>query len=131
MGNIVFPSLTDQMVLGVFKYLVDSEIRKSVPVSGHVDFRHGCQEGMIAALGIMFGTNSDDVAETAYDSGGSWMHVIEEICADLTDWKDSLEAATDASSINFSAMMDAVDEAVNKYALANPRKLGEALRASM
>lgn len=130
MSSVVLPSLTDQIVLGVFKYLVEAELRKSVQSSGQVEFRYGCQEGMIASLVIMFGEVDDLAAETAYNSGSTWIHVVGEIVTNLKLWKDTLESEN-MESIDFDGLQDAVDEAVNEYALKHPTKLGEALRKNL
>lgn len=125
---VILPSLTDQMILGVFKYLLEAELRKSV--SGQADFRFGCQEGMIAAIVLMFGEADDLTAEVAYDSKKTWLHVIEEIQESLQDWAETLENAEN-HEVDFKNMQDAVDVAVNEYALKHPKKLGDALRKSL
>jgi len=127
--SIIFPSLTDQMVLGVFKYLVEAELRKSVP--GHTDFRFGCQEGMIASMVIMFGQADDAVAEKAYDQGVSWSHIIGDIKKDLQTWENALENMENHTQVDFESLQDAVDKAVNDYALKHPKKLGDALRVNL
>lgn len=127
--SVILPSMTDQMVLGVFKYLVEAELRKSV--LSHTDFRFGCQEGMIAALVIMFGQTDDSVAEKAYDNGVSWSHIINDITEGLQTWVDTLENISNYTEINFEDLQDAVDKAVNNYALKHPRKLGDALRINL
>lgn len=124
--SIILPSLTDQMILGVFKYLVEAELRKCVP--GHTDFRFGCQEGMIATLVIMFGQTDDATAEKAYDKGVTWSHIISDIKENLQTWEDALENMTSQAEIDFEGLQDAIDEAVNDYALEHPKKLGDALR---
>ncbi len=133
-ASVILPSLTDQMVLGVFKYLVEAEMRKSL--NGLVetkttDFRYGCQEGMIASLVLMFGEADNLTAEIAYDSGTSWSHMVEEIVGDLQSWTDTLEAAADHTEVDFGQLQDAIDNAVNKYALKHPKKLGDALRVNL
>lgn len=126
---IILPSLTDQMILGVFKYLVEEELRKSVPTQG--EFRFGCQEGMIAAIVLMFGEADDATAETAYDNGGTWLHIVGEIKQDLQYWADTFENTANYEEIDFESFQDAVDAAVNEYALKHPKKLGDALRVNL
>ncbi|KKK47019.1 hypothetical protein LCGC14_3159410 [marine sediment metagenome] len=128
-GSVIFPSLTDQMVLGVFKYLVEAELRKNL--KGQSEFRFGCQEGMIGAITLMFGEADDLTVETAYDNGRTWLHIIEEIRDELPSWVDALQNATDVSEIDFEKMQNAIDLAVNNHALKHPNKLGDALRVNL
>ena len=127
--SVILPSLTDQMVLGVFKYLVDAELRKNL--EGQQELRFGCQEGMIAAIVLMFGEADDAVAEVAYKNGESWSCVVEEIYENLQAWTDTLADATEHIEIDFESLQDAVDKAVNEYALKHPKKLGNALRVNL
>jgi hypothetical protein len=125
--SVILPSLTDQMVLGVFKYLVEAELRKNF--NNQSEFRFGCQEGMIASMALMFGEADDLTAEKAYNNGDSWLQIVLWIQDKyLQDWVDALSSAVDVLEINFNDMQDAVDEAVNNYALQHPQKLGDALR---
>lgn len=127
--SVILPSMTDQMVLGVFKFLVEAELRKNI--DGQKEFRFGCQEGMIAAMVLMFGETDDLTAEVAYDNKKSWSHVVDEIRQNLQTWAEALEAAADQTKIDFGSLQDAVDEAVNDYALKHPKKLGDALRVNL
>lgn len=127
--SVILPSLTDQMVLGVFKYLVEAELRKHI--DGQSDFRSGCQEGMVASMVLMFGETDDLTAEIAYDKGKTWLHIVGEIQGNLQTWTDALEVAPDHTGINFEDLRDAVDKAVNDYALKHPKKLGDALRMNL
>ena len=129
MESVILPSLTDQMVLGVFKYLVEAELRKNVPTQG--EFRFGCQEGMVSAIVLMFGEADDAVAEAAYDNNKTWLHVVEEIKEDLQDWAETLEKTAIPDEVDFESFQDAVDVAVNEYALKHPKKLGDALRVNL
>jgi hypothetical protein len=118
------------MILGVFKYLVEAELRKEM--DGQQEFRFGCQEGMIAALVLMFGETDDLTAEMAYDNGKTWLHLTGEILTEyLQGWADTLHSAEDYTDIDFEELQDAIDEAVNNYALKHPRKLGDALRVNL
>ena len=127
--SVILPSMTDQMVLGVFKFLVEAELRKNI--GGQKDFRLGCQEGMIAAMVLMFGETDDLTAEVAHDQRKSWSHVVEEIRQNLQTWEDALKAVADHTEIDFEGLQDAVDKAVNDYALKYPKKLGDALRVNL
>lgn len=127
--SVILPSLTDQMVLGVFKFLVEAELRKNI--EGQQELRFGCQEGMIAAIVLMFGEADDVVAEVAYNNGQTWSHIIEEIQGNLQSWVDTLTNATEYDKIDFESLQDAVDKAVNEYALKYPKKLGDALRINL
>ncbi len=126
--SIILPSLTDQMILGVFKYLVEAELRKNAPGQG--ELRSGCQKGMIASIVLMFGEADDVTAKTAHDNGGTWLHVVEEIKENLQDWAETLETVSH-EEIDFESFQDAVDVAVNNYALKHPKKLGDALRVNL
>lgn len=128
MESVILPSLTDQMILGVFKCLVEAELRKSVPGQG--EFRFGYQEGVIAIIVLMFGEADETTSETAYDNGGTWLHIVEEIKEGLQDWANTLETAS-YEEIDFDSFQDAVDAAVNSYALKHPKKLGDALRVNL
>lgn len=127
--SVIFPSMTDQMVLGVFKYLVDAELRKNLG-SQH-EFRFGCQEGMIAALVLMFGESDDLTSETAFDQGKTWLHHVGEIMHDLQDWVAELAGSQDLTSINWDALKEAVSAAVDNYALKHPKAMGDALRLNL
>ena len=127
--SVILPSMTDQMVLGVFKFLVEAELRKNI--DGQKEFRFGYQEGMIAAIVLMFGETDDLTAEVAYNNRKSWSHVVEEIRQNLQTWADALESAADYTEIDFEGLQDAVDKAVNDYALKHPKKLGDALRVNL
>lgn len=127
--SVILPSLTDQMVLGIFKYLVEAELRKSIFAQG--EFRFGCQEGMVAAISLMFGDADDLTAEIAFDQGKSWLQIVTVIKEDLQSWTDTLEKAETSVEVNWEQMRDAVDKAVNSYALKHPRKLGDALRMNL
>lgn len=129
MGSVILPSLTDQMVLGVFKFLVEAELRKNI--EGQQELRFGCQEGMIAAIVLMFGEADDAIAEAAYNNGKTWSHIVEEIRETLQSWTDALSNATEHTEIDFENLQDAVDKAVNEYALKHPKKLGDALRVNL
>jgi len=126
---VILPSLTDQMVLGIFKYLVEAELRKSI--SSQSEFRFGCQEGMIAATVLMFGDADDVTAEIAFDQGRSWLQIVSDIKEDLQSWADTLEKAEASAEVDWKQMRDAVDKAVNGYALKHPKKLGDALRINL
>lgn len=126
--SVVLPSMTDQMVLGVFKYLVEAELRK---IMGQNEFRTGCQEGTIATMGLLFGTSDDLTAEVAFENKKTWIHVIEEIRENLQTWVDTLERAEEFTEIDVDELQDAVDVAVNDYALKYPKKLGDALRINL
>lgn len=127
--SVILPSLTDQMVLGVFKYLVEEELRKNI--KGQSEFRSGCQEGMIAAIVLMFGEVDDLTAEIAYDHGKTWLHVVGQIQEDLQTWVDALENTADVAEFDFEQMQNAIDLAVNNYALKHPKELGDALRVNL
>ena len=114
--NSISERLKYQMVLGVFKYLVEQELRKNI--QGQQEFRCGCQEGMIAAMVLMFGE-----ADTSKDDNKTWLHIVREIQEELRTWVDKLESLEDYSEINFEGLQDAIDEAVNDYALKHPKAL--------
>lgn len=122
-SSVILPSMTDQMVLGVFKYLVESELCKSLQGSVKHSVKHqfGCQQGMIAGVALMFGVTSENLSN-------NWLQIVEEIREKLQDWVDLLDKAVDRDEIDFEELQNAVDAAVNNYALKHPKKLGDALR---
>lgn len=127
MANIILPSLTNQMVLGIFKYLVDAELRKKI--AGCLDFRFGCQEGMIVTLSLMFGDVDDQTAELAYEKQKSWLQITEKIVeAKLSDWARKLENLdNDSDTTELDGLNEAVEQAVEDYALQHPTALTDAL----
>ncbi len=132
--SVILPSLTDQMVLGIFKYLVDAELRKNI--SDQLEFRQGCQDGMMAAIVLMFGETDSVTSEMAYNQGKTWTHIIGEIKDDLQTWADTLEnynpsTDEDIDDIDFADLQNAVDKAVNDYVLKHPKKIGDALRVNL
>lgn len=130
--SIILPSLTNDMVLAVFRYLVDAELRKRVP--SQTDFRFGCQEGMIASLSIMFGNADDLVVEMSYDKQETWLHITERIVEEkLQNWGESIDLINDEpdQSIDYEQLMKDVDEAVNQFALENPTLMIDALKKNL
>lgn len=125
MDSVILPSLTDQMVLGVFKYLVEAELRKKL--ENQQEFRFGCQEGAIAMMVLMFGETDSVTAEKAYDAGKTWIHIVGDIQEDLQDWVD----LNRDKQFNHVDLQDAVDKAVNNYALKHPMRFGDALRVNL
>jgi hypothetical protein len=126
MTTEVLPSMTLQVALAAFRYLVDAELRKRS--QGAHEFREGCQEGYIASLVDHYGQASSDEAEQAYDRKETWTHVTMEIVNDhLSDWAETFENLDSFDEIDFESMIEAVRKAVNDYALKNPRKLVNAL----
>jgi len=130
--TIILPSLTNEMILSVFKYLVDAELRKKAP--GAIDFRFGCQEGIIAAVVLMFGEADDETAQLAYDKNETWLHVTERIVDEkLRVWSDVIDQLNvdRNADIDYEAMIEAVNEAVNNFALENPTLLIDALKRNL
>jgi hypothetical protein len=130
--SIILPSLTNDMVLSVFKYLIDSELRKRIP--GQVDFRFGCQEGIIAALVIMFGNADDVVVQISYDRNETWLQIVERIVEEkLQSWGETLDLLNDDpdQEVDFEKMTEAVEKAVNQFALENPTLMIDALKKNL
>lgn len=127
---IIEPQLTDQIVLEVFKLLVQFEVRKHLPSQGN--FRHGQQEGVVAAIAMLFGDNNNADAEEAFDSGRTWLHVKGEIIEDtkLRNWILLFESEG-AHDWDDEELQQDVENAVNNYALRNPKKIGDALRINL
>lgn len=125
--SIILPSLSNDMVLSVFKYLVDAELRKRL--SSGTDFRFGCQEGVVAGIGIMFG-NADLTSEQSYDRQKSWLQLSERIVDEkLTAWAEKIDGYSEDPDLNidFNQMIADIDEAVNDFALEHPTLLYDAL----
>lgn len=130
--SIIVSSLTNEMVVSLFKYLVDTELRKRAP--GAMDFRFGCQEGVIATLSIMFGNADDLIAEIAYEKEESWLQVTERIVDQkLSSWASNLDQLSEEEdfSIDYEQMSAAIDKAVNEFALENPTLLNDALHKNL
>lgn len=124
--SVILPSLTDQMVLGVFKYIMEAELRKNIP--GQAELQFGCQEGAIATIVLMFGETDDLASGIAHNNGGTWLQIVGEIKEQLQDWVEVLETN---DAIDLESLQDAIDVAVNNYALKHPKKLGDALRINL
>ncbi len=131
MGSVILPSLTDQMVLGVFKFLVEAELRKSI--TGQQEFRYGCQTGAVTMMVLMFGSSQLVASRwlTAHTKKQTWLYIVEEIRETLQTWTELLSEAEVHDEIDFEGLQDAVDKAVNDYALQHPKKLGDALRVNL
>jgi len=133
MGNsIIVPSLTNDMILSVFRYLVNAELRKRAP--GALDFRFGCQEGMIAALSLMFGNADETVRQLSHDKEERWLQITERIVDEkLSSWADTLDRLNDEAnfSVDDARMIQAVESAVNEFALENPTLLIDALKKNL
>ncbi len=130
--NIIVPSLTNDMILSLFRYLVDAELRKRIP--GSLDFRFGCQEGLIATISLMFGDADELVAELSYDKEETWLQVTERIVDEkLSSWANSFEQLEDDHnvSIDFAQMVKDINGAVNEFALENPTLLIDALQKNL
>ncbi|MHA2279851.1 MAG: hypothetical protein ACXAC5_03115 [Promethearchaeota archaeon] len=130
--SIILPSLTNDMVLSVFRYLVDAELRKRMP--GAVDFRFGCQEGIIAALCLMFGNADDLIVERSYDKNETWLQITERIAEEkLQSWGETLDELNDDPDleIDYEQMVEAVNKAVNQFALENPTLMIDALKKNL
>lgn len=133
MAGVILPSMTDQMVLAGFRHLVECELRKHVP--GQVDLWFGNQEGWIVCCVMMFGQTDDESAGRAFNSGGSWLQLTEKIVQEkLVDWVDELESLKQGwalDEVDFEAMQEAVDKAVNEYALQHPKSMSDALKKNL
>lgn len=120
-------SLSLSVALKAFRFLVDSEIRGRA--QGAHDFRSGDQNGYISCLVDHYGSANDNVVEQAYDRKETWSHVTADIVAEhLSDWAESFENLESADEVDYESMMDAVSNAVEKYALQHPRKIINALK---
>ena len=119
----ILPSLTNQIAIDVFKYLIDAELRKHMPQS--YEFRFGCQEGLIAALSMLFGYTDDETAEQVYDAGESWLQITQQIVKDnLSSWIADFDALKD---VDYVKMEKDIDSAIEKFVLKNPTLLIKSL----
>lgn len=128
MDSIILPSLSNDIVLSIFKYLVDAELRKRI--NGSMDFRFGCQEGIIVGIGIMFGNADDLTSELSYERQETWLHMSERIVDEkLTVWADEMDNCTEGpDDIDFAQMIVDVSKAVDEFALEHPILLFDALK---
>ena len=125
--SVILPSMTEQMILAAFNHLVECELRKNI--NGQTEFWFGNQEGLIASFIIMFGQGEESTVERAYNAGRSWLHLTERIVKEnLKDWVTGLAELDRGDEVDFKAMQEAVDKAVNDYALQHPRDMSDALR---
>jgi len=125
--HVILPSMTDQMILGVFKFLVECELRKNMDRT--TDYRSGQQDGAIYMLTLMFGACGDTEAELAYDNKISWSHVTTQIAEEkLQTWIDTLSSVDDWDSIDIDRMQQEISQAVDAFALQHPKLLTDALR---
>ncbi len=132
MSTVIIPSLTNQMILEIFKFLVTAEIHKRVTRA--CDFRSGQQDGYIAHVAMQFGSSEDGVAETAYDEGKTWLHVTHRIVDEkLESWTDAVDELVDDPDINIDlmAMNKDVARAVEEFALENPTLLIDAIKKNL
>lgn len=130
MSTVITPSMTDQIVLSTFCYLVDAELRKRM--QGSLDFRFGCQEGFIAALIMLFGEGDEITAEQAFDKEESWIHLTERIVDEkLEAWATACHETNDTEAqVDYEAMQEGVKNAVNEFAMQDPDLLRNALKNS-
>lgn len=131
MSTVITPSMTDQIVLSAFQYLVNAELRKRT--QGALDFRFGCQEGSVAALIMLFGEGDEVTAKQAFDRGESWIHLTERIVEEkLKVWATACQKmnGTEETEVDYEAMQEAVKQAVNSFAMQEPDLLRNALKNS-
>lgn len=122
--NVLIPSMTTQIVLSAFEYLVNMELLKGTQSS--FEFRNGCQEGMIATLILMFGSASDEAAEEAYEKQETWMHLSQRIVDEkLNHWTQVIANNEDYSP---DVMDFEVKNAVQEFAKEHPTLLINALK---
>jgi len=122
----MFPSLHEGARTDVFKYLVKEELYKNI--KGQQEFRFGCQEGMIAAVELIYGKSKPCPITETDDStfGKTWLHIVREIQEELRTWVDKLENLEDYSEIDSEGLQDAVDKAVTDYVLKHPKAFKDA-----
>ena len=91
---ILEPSLTDDFIITVFSNLVRWETKKLIGLD--LDQQEGCQTGYIECLGDLFGEASDDEINAAFDSGETWLHVVNAIMKEAK-LSELIEAKTEKS----------------------------------
>lgn len=129
-NSVILPSMTDQMVLAIFKHLVSCELRKNL--EGQHEWWFGNQEGFVAAVAIMFGETDDATAHEAYVKGGTWLQITEKIVEEeLQDWAKGLSSLEKGETVDLEAVQQAIDKAVDTYALQHPKSLSDALRKNL
>jgi len=121
------PSLTVQMALDTFKYLVFLELKKRHPK--FLDYCDGCQEGAIMILSLLFGQVEEEEWLSVVKKGNSWIHIIQEIVNnDLSSWSSHFENLKDFASIDLDKLNKDIETAVVNYSVSHPRKMVEALQ---
>lgn len=128
MTSVILPSLTNQIVLDVFKILVDAEVRKRQAKS--FEFCSGQQDGVILYHELLFGAAANDQqADEAANKNRSWDHVIEQIVEEkLKDWAETFEKIEDSSEINLEMFRIELERAVEEFALEKPELMIDALK---
>ena len=123
MSTVIFPGITNDVVIKSFESLVSCELRKHLAL----EFQEGRQDGYIACLEMKYGSNSDDmVFDEAYRSKNTWSHVTADIVDQrLSSWVTILECdTTDAPvGLDMDKMNKEVKDAVRWYALRHPEKM--------
>lgn len=74
---ILKPSYTAEMLVSIFNRLCCAEVRKQIGFQP--DLQEGFQNGYIYCLTDLFGEVSDEESEKIFDSGQSYLHVIDKI----------------------------------------------------
>ena len=128
-STVVLPSLTNQMILSAFKFLVEAEVQKQGGTSGALSLWQGNQDGYVTAVCDFFGEADEGTARKAFENEGSWLQVTEKIVeTKLSDWVVIVQNAESEAEIDYDKMRTAVSDAVEEYGLEHPEQLIDALK---
>ena len=122
--------MTNQIVLAVFEFLVQAELRKKI-AKLH-DNQFGWQEGGIQMLSILFGTASDADAQRGYESGETWIQITGDIIGEhLTCWDKLLSESENHLALDWKTFESDVKKAVEDFAIAHPERMVNALKKTI
>ncbi len=78
--QIMFPSLSKQIVLRSFEVLTETElVCRTTTLPSEVERRLGFQNGYLRCLTDLFGGASEEDNESTWDAGKSYIHLLEDI----------------------------------------------------
>jgi len=125
--HIVEPNYTIEMLSRIFENLCIAEIKKRIDY--HSDVQEGFQNGYIYCLIDLFGSASDEHNEQIFDSGKSYLHVIDNIVASgLQTAINSMQGHT-VMIEDFRLINALVSGVVRQYVEENLEEVATAIRS--
>lgn len=119
------PALTDEIIVGIFEYLCACEIRKLLKILPNN--QEGQQDGYVMCLTDLFGSVDEDIAESMYQRGKTYIHVIDRIMDTMKNhvnkWKNE-----PMSVDSFTRIKEVSDNAVREYFVHNSKEMIEAIK---